>query len=355
MILIQSTHETNRWRKEDIPEYKGFKTIKPSQISSAGADVILVSTVNPGKIKQFIVDNNYAADCYILDLRLHEEDHTSQNYKQYSGHQIARYIYDRNHGSQIVIFTASEKVVNYTESEQFVSDYVMKENPRDLLSREDSKNKFNELANAIQKAFNKSYLREYYELCKDRDYLNDFFEILRLDDKKKLSTHHLYMRSAVLNLMVYIEAQTTNRFKIAGTSLYKDSEQVGDVKNIFLQSYIDNRTNRRTASKMTSESDLCDQEAGRKWDSISKIADRNKNKDEKEKENIAVIFLICAVLSVYYHIDDSNINKVIELKNYRNKTVAHPGNPHDIIELETLRDVFDKIVKPMVYWDEQSK
>ena len=50
-----------KYEKEDIPEYKGFKTIKPSQISSAGADVILVSTVNPGKIKQFIVDNNYAA------------------------------------------------------------------------------------------------------------------------------------------------------------------------------------------------------------------------------------------------------------------------------------------------------
>lgn len=90
------------------------------------------------KIKAFI-DSVPDADCYVLDLRLHEDDHTKDDHLAFSGHRIAQYIYEKNHGAQIVFFTASEKTINYVASEKYFSGYVIKENPDHLYDRGQSK------------------------------------------------------------------------------------------------------------------------------------------------------------------------------------------------------------------------
>ena len=54
-------------------------------------------------------------DCYIIDLRLHDDDFQCK-YDELSGHEIAKFIkFDPkfgNQGNQIVVFTASDKVWN---------------------------------------------------------------------------------------------------------------------------------------------------------------------------------------------------------------------------------------------------
>lgn len=49
-----------RYEKNEIPEYKGFKAVKPSEIKSVGAEAILISNINPAEIKKFLIQNNFA-------------------------------------------------------------------------------------------------------------------------------------------------------------------------------------------------------------------------------------------------------------------------------------------------------
>ena len=49
-----------RYEKNPAEEYLGFKAVKPSCIKETGAEIILVTTVNPVEIKNFLIKNNFA-------------------------------------------------------------------------------------------------------------------------------------------------------------------------------------------------------------------------------------------------------------------------------------------------------
>lgn len=281
------------------------------------------------RIKAFI-DSVPDADCYILDLRLHEEDHTKDEHLAFSGHQIAQYIYEKNHGAQIVFFTASEKTINYVASEKYFSGYVIKENPDHLYDRRQSKEVFTDFAHALQKACSKAYLREYYPLCKDISYLDDFFEILRQDDKENKKVHDINMRSAALNLIVFIESSIQKRFIMDALKVRRlpDKEIVGDASSLYIRS----EKNPNGGKDIPREMTLSNSTLRGEWRQWSK-------KD---------IFLLCAVLSQVVGLTTENVNKVIELKNIRNCSIAHWHGLQKNIELKFLVEIFDKIVQPLL-------
>lgn len=282
-------------------------------------------------IKQFI-DVNSNADCFILDLRLHGEDH-SKDYKRFGGHQIASYIYEKNHGAQIVIFTASEKVMNYTESERFFSDYVMKENPRDLLGRKESREKFDEFARAIQKACSNAYLRDYYSFIREKsklyaedyfDYLYDFFEILRNDEP---FYHNINMRSAALNLIVFIEEFILKRYEIQ-EGRYIVSIQGNFIKEQVSDLYI------KYINPPVFEEHIGRRPPGNEY---RKIAEKPTD-----------IGTVCSALYLLYDIGINDVNKVLLLKDIRNKSVAHGNDGPVKIEKGLLKDIFECVVKPLL-------
>ena len=281
-----------------------------------------------GKIKAFI-DSVPDADCYILDLRLHEDDHTIDDHLAYTGHRIAQYIYEKNHGAQIVFFTASEKTVNYVASEKYFSGYVIKENPDYLYDRGKSKEVFTRFVHALQKACSNAYLREYYPLCKDISYLDDFFEILRQDDDSNKQAHLINMRSAALNLMVYVESYIKEHFRIHGTSLLKEGNTVKDVSDVYIESRPDSR-GVPTPYQMGIFTGL--RPAG-DWRVV------------KTENDIA---LICATLAKYYGLPSAQVKKIIDLKNDRNQSIAHGNGPVVEIKKERLKDIFDSIVRQML-------
>ena len=287
------------------------------------------------RIKSFI-DTVPDASCYVLDLRLHEEDHTNPDHTAYTGHRIAQYIYEKNHGAQIVFFTASEKTLNYVASEKYFSGYVIKENPSHLYDRDGSKEVFRRFAHAIQKACTNSYLREYYCLCKDVPYLDDFFEILRQDDDTDTRSHEINMRSAALNLIVFIETAIKIHFSIDGNSLKKGSETVADIYDACIQ--LDHSTTPKTPLQFGSYPGLMPTPDGdKRWGRIV--------------EKVTDIGLDCAALHGYCGVGREHINKVIELKNIRNSSLAHGGGHNGInvkIDIPFLRSVFDNVVKKMI-------
>jgi hypothetical protein len=288
------------------------------------------------RIKSFI-DSVPDASCYVLDLRLHEEDHTNPDHTAYTGHRIAQYIYDeKNQGAQIVFFTASEKTLNYVASEKYFSGYVIKENPAHLYDRDGSKMVFSCFAHAIQKACANSYLRDYYCLCKDIPYLQDFFEILRQDDDTDTRSHEINMRSAALNLIVFIETAIKTHFIIDGIRLRKGSEAV-DIFDACIE--LDLSTTPKTPIQFGSYPDrMPANDVGKEW---SRIAQKGTD-----------IGLICAALHGYCGVGRDHINKVIELKNIRNSSLAHGGGSTDTkskkIDILFLRSVFDNVVKKMI-------
>ena len=304
-----------------------FINSKASFIPFTGFDSSISRNESIDKIKRF-VDDNPDGDCYLLDLRLHEEDHTNPDHTSFTGHRIAQYIYEKNHGSQIVFFTASEKAVNYVESEKYFSGYVIKENPEHLFDRDESKRVFDLFARAIQKACNKSYLKEYYEFCKDTSYLNDFFEIMRQDDESNSRLHDISMRSAALNLIVYIESSIKDRFRMDGYKIVRvpDGQFEGDASKVFIRSQLTLVGKKATPVEMT-------------------VSDYHPTPREDWKQiTSSDLFLICATLSQVYGIPIEHINKVIELKNIRNQSIAH-GNGPQKIDVSLLITVFEKIAR----------
>lgn len=275
------------------------------------------------------VDSVPDADCYILDLRLHEEDHTNPDYSAYTGHKIAQYIFEQNHGAQIVFFTASEKTINYIISEKYFSGYVIKENPVHLLNLKESKELYSEFAHALQKACSNAFLREYYSLCKGIPYLDDFFEILRQDDEDDKRSHLINMRSAALNLMVYIESTIKDHFQIVGFNLIKDGNKVAKVTDV----YLEYKPNEKGIPIPVQVSIIPGLKPSGDWRGVSQY-----NND---------ISLICSTLCMYYGFSCSLVKKVIDLKNIRNLSIAHGNGPVEI-KKDFLKDVFNTIVRPIL-------
>ena len=301
------------------------------------------------RIKSFL-DENDDADCYLVDLRLHETDNIpfdenndeaiKEVVKNFTGHRIARYIYGKNPGNQIVIFTASNKIWNYVAAEKYFSGYVIKENPEYIMTKAGSRSVFLEFSNAIQKACRNSFLRVYYPLCKDVPYLDDFFEILRQDDEKDVRSHAINLRSLALNLVVFIESTIKASFSIDGYKLRKEDEIVADVFSACIQ--CDYSSYPITPLRFGSYDGLLPGSEGNlKWSRIVEV----KGKDGKQK--ITDIGLICAALNGFYSIGNDGIDSVIKLKNIRNQSIAHAGDQAGL-DMKLIRDTFDKVVQKML-------
>ena len=169
-------------------------------------------------------------------------------------------------------------------------------------------------------------------LCKDIPYLDDFFEILRQDDESNKQTHYINMRSAALNLMVFIESTIKERFRIDGLKLLKGKDK--DVFAIVSDVYIESRKNDdggKTPVQVSLFSGLTP--AGEDWWRVSSQSD---------------IALICATLIKYYEIPCYQVNKIISLKNDRNQSIAHGNGPIVEIKKDRLKDIFDNVIRSML-------
>ena len=292
------------------------------------------------RIKAFL-DENEDADCYLLDLRLHETDNIPFDVindeaikdvvKSFTGHKIAKYIYEKNPGNQIVIFTASNKIWNYVAAEKYFSGYVIKENPEYIMTKAGSRSVFLDFANAIQRACSNSWLKDYYQRCKGRPYLEDFFEILRQDDENNERIHDINMRSAALNLIVFIESSIKERFRMDGLKVVRipQGDTAGDASHVYIRSEQDPGGGKAIPREMT----------------VSSLYPTPRNEWFQAKGTD--IFLLCAALSQVIGISTENVNKVIELKNIRNLSIAHGHGPQKI-ELKFLVAVFDNVVQPLL-------
>jgi CheY-like chemotaxis protein len=113
------------------------------------------------KIYNFVEQHN-EIDCFLLDLRLHEDDFSLS--KDLTGHLVSRKIKELNKGNQIIVFTASNKIWNLKEEINKIgaSAYILKESPDLNYNELDSLNLYKEFVSSLKQACYLSYLKNIY-------------------------------------------------------------------------------------------------------------------------------------------------------------------------------------------------
>jgi CheY-like chemotaxis protein len=102
-------------------------------------------------------------DLIILDFRLHPDDFDPISNRESSGLALLKAIKNYNPGIQVIIFTASNKVWNYTQlNKEWADGFIIKESPENALNSNSAFNAVNELIDCMEKCFDKLFLKDFY-------------------------------------------------------------------------------------------------------------------------------------------------------------------------------------------------
>ena len=291
------------------------------------------------KIESFV--DNCDADCYILDLRLHESDFDSEiDNDALTGHEVARYIKRKNIANQIVIFTASNKVWNLKEELHKIgaSGYVIKESPEFVYDRNQTYQNFADFQKEILHACRQSYIKKYVTATKGLGYptLDSFVKLLLIDKTESKSD---VLSALVLELMVFLEDFVTRNFEIRdGDNLYlkESSERFVNIgKKIRFHQVVEEKD--KYFDKVSCSDDV------QKLDAHYNFEAKSKDKDG----NTFVLTMTIAVLFFYYRFPNDLINLFLHAKIQRNRNIAHNGNKVDMT-IEDVKRIFEEIIVPIL-------
>ncbi len=132
-----------------------FETLKYNFKDKSQDDILL-------ECKSNILKQN--PEIVLLDLRLSESDiSNSANSKELTGYKLLQEIKAINPGIQVVIFTASNKVWNFTELQKAgADDFVFKESPELSSDPAYSRNCIEKLASSLSDALKMSFLKKVH-------------------------------------------------------------------------------------------------------------------------------------------------------------------------------------------------
>lgn len=107
---------------------------------------------------------SFKPDVVLLDLRLSDSDFiNSHNSTHLTGYKVLEAIKSINPGIQVIIFTASNKVWNFTELHKAgCDDFILKESPELSTDNEYSRNAIAKIAFSVSNAFKMSFLKKVY-------------------------------------------------------------------------------------------------------------------------------------------------------------------------------------------------
>lgn len=116
--------------------------------------------------QDMILNGEY--DVILLDLRLGgQEEDEIMDPDYFSGMDVLRSIKANNRGSQVIIFTASNKAWNYkflTDRTAGANGYYIKESPETVFNSHFSYSNLRSLRSDIERCFDKKYLRRFYSI-----------------------------------------------------------------------------------------------------------------------------------------------------------------------------------------------
>ncbi len=298
-------------------------------------------------INKFV--DNIDADCFLLDLRLHDDDFEKGQRLNLSGHEVAKYIRAINAGNQIVVFTASNKIWNLKE-EIFkigTSGYTMKESPDLNLKRQESLGLFQEFTRAISQACGMSYLKEIVNkqnnLKSIVPLVAQLDSVINLLSRDQGENDQDLLGAALLSEIVFIEDFIKNYLEYEllstgeGKTLKvflcsknnKDQYQQLITGHIFFK-----RTQNGNRSTVTDVSEFSSQPIS----TPSGMCEAT-NSD---------ISLVVSVLMMIFKLPRTQVKKYIDLKYIRNTQIAHGGMGYLKITSEMIVDFYKTVICSIV-------
>ncbi len=357
IMLIDDEHNKGWYAllKRIIEDESGAILIKCEEFDKSKTKEVLKKD-----IQKFISDpENKDIDCYIVDLRLHDDDFNS-NYdntinSELTGIQIINFIKGLNPGNQVVYFTASNKIWNFKKNDddsnktlKIIGDnFAIKESPEQNLTTQESYKYFDQLVSAIQHAckmhnlkINYSKIVEFKEKCK-----NDEIRFSKIDLYNRLIALNDGIRSgdlvdsAALSLSSFIESHIEEVFELSNDSLSKNGEQKGYWHNKFKFNVKKEGKHFNVLSMDYSKDGLRAKDC-----SPSRILLNDGESDWFYPNPQSPITKIVVALKLYYDFSNDTINDYIQLKSERNKNIAH-GSELSSITVEFLQNkIFNIIV-----------
>lgn len=299
------------------------------------------------RVKDYLDGND--ADCYLIDLRLHDDDFEKNNNHNLTGHEIAKYIKKKNAGNQIVVFTASNKIWNLKE-EIFkigASGYAMKESPDLNLKRQESLSLYQEFASAIKQACKMSYLKDLVDkqnslkgLLPSITQLDSIVNLLSRDQGKNDQD---LLGAALLAEMVFIEDFIKNQL---GYELLSTGEgatlkvslcskkQKGQYQQLVTGHIFFKRIQNGLHSSVVDVSEY----SASTVDAPSGMCDVTGSD----------ISLVTAVLMMIFNLPRTLVKKYVDLKFIRNTQIAHAGTGERKVTSELIVDFYLTVICPIV-------
>lgn len=324
-----------------------FEYSKANLICFKGFDKRLTRTELIGKIQAFLDTNE--ADCYLIDLRLHEDDFVKGQSHNLTGHEVAKYIKKLNAGNQIVVFTASNKIWNLKE-EVFkigATGYAMKESPDLNLKREDSLGLYHEFVRAIRRACGMSYLKE---IVKEQNCLKRVLpsiaqldSIVNLLSRDRGKNDQDLLGAALLAEMVFIEDYIKNQLGYEllsiGDGLTLKVFLCLKNHNIQYQELVTGhiffkRTQNGSHTIVTDVSEFCPSQTSTPLGMCDVTG--------------SDISLVTSVLMMIYKLPRILVKKYIDMKFIRNTQIAHAGIGDKKISAEQIKDFYLTVISPIV-------
>lgn len=296
------------------------------------------------KIKVF-VDKHSDADCFLIDLRLHDDDFKeSTKGSNLTGFAIMDYILNKNVANPIVVFTASNKVWNLRQVTSkkvgSVIDYVLKETPESALKAKESYKLYKDFRKAIRICFKLSKFKDVVskqkdlvKLYKGAEAINEFYNLVILD---KGSERPSFIKACLLNLMTFLEEYLKDRYytkvdpntKIMKLMLTNNDNVLGDITCHVFVEYDNNGVILNTDYK------------------TSMTRCRKPYTDYITKD----LGIILSSLYIVYKIDVVDMNSFfVPIRNARNE-IAHTSN-NIKVSLDDLYNFYFKIIVPVIEHD----
>jgi CheY-like chemotaxis protein len=290
-------------------------------------------------IKRYV--DAHDADCYLLDLRLHEDDFKETSHL--SGHEVAKYIKRLNQGNQIVVFTASNKVWNLKQQLLQIGavGYVLKESPDLNLKRKESQELYKEFVNSVKQACKLSYTKRSFAKQKQLSPYKaelDFIPELLLMDGGNNDSHILgavllgeitFVEDFVEKVMDY-SVLSTGKDRAESADLVHDGTQKTITGRIFFK-----RENTNGKHQTVVDIDYSETERGAE----SGWCDATRDND---------VTRTSAALLMGLHLPLEVVKEYVNLKRIRNIQVAHGGKMQEAIKVEDLVNFYFDIICPCV-------
>lgn len=313
-----------------------------------------------------IENKDNGADCYLLDLRLHDtdfdEEYLKVNKLRLSGFDVLDYIKEKNEANPVVIFSASNKMWNFKDTvfnyksptsleKEGAFDYVLKETPESVLKPDESYKLYTDFVSSIRTSFKLSELKKIVDkqsdlkkLCPDVDTLDDFVKLVLLD--KGNPNNNSILKACLMNLMTFLEDYIKGKYSLQKTGKNTSAEIIQLQETKQGGKTILNGVNKHV---FVQRQEIVGTPYVNIIDSYYTI-EPSQPEDHFAEVNCGDIGLILSALYIQYNFNTKVINDIfLPIKNKRN-SISHKSN-NVSLNYKELYDFYFKIIVPVIEHD----